>query len=150
GGSTAAGPRPAPSPAPDLARHGLTGPPTVLEGRFGFLQAFCGDRAHPDAVVRGLATDWELLRVVFKPYPCNHFTHAGVDAALRLRAQGLAPADVTAIELGVAKPVLRSIAEPPEARHGRPPGTTRRSAAPPRSPRRRSAADSACLTRNSP
>ena len=77
--------------AADLARHGLTGPPTVLEGRFGFLQAFCGDRAHPDAVVRGLGTDWELPRVVFKPYPCNHFTHAGVDAALRLRAQGLAP-----------------------------------------------------------
>jgi hypothetical protein len=50
------------------------------------------------------------------PYPCNHFTHAGVDAALRLRAQGLAPADVTAIELGVAKPVLRTIAEPPEAK----------------------------------
>jgi hypothetical protein len=102
--------------AADLARHGLTGPPTVLEGRFGFLQAFCGDRAHPDAVVRGLGTDWELPRVVFKPYPCNHFTHAGVDAALRLRAQGLAPADVTAIELGVAKPVLRTIAEPPEAK----------------------------------
>ena len=100
----------------DLARHGLTGPPTVLEGGFGFLQAFCGDRAHPDAVVRGLGTDWELPRVVFKPYPCNHFTHAGVDAALRLRAQGLAPADVTAIELGVAKPVLRTIAEPPEAK----------------------------------
>jgi len=85
-----------------VAAHGLTGPPTVLEGRFGFLQAFCGDRAHPDAVVRGLGTDWELPRVVFKPYPCNHFTHAGVDAALRLRAQGLAPADVTAIKLGVA------------------------------------------------
>jgi 2-methylcitrate dehydratase PrpD len=58
----------------------------------------------------------ELPHVVFKPYPCNHFTHAGVDAALRLRAQGLAPADVTAIELGVAKPVLRTIAEPPEAK----------------------------------
>jgi 2-methylcitrate dehydratase PrpD len=54
--------------------------------------------------------------VVFKPYPCNHFTHAGVGAALRLRAQGLAPADVTAIELSVAKPVLRTIAEPPEAK----------------------------------
>ncbi|MCW2574127.1 MAG: MmgE/PrpD [Modestobacter sp.] len=82
--------------AADLARHGLTGPPTVLEGRFGFLQAFCGDRAHPDAVVRGPGTDWELPRVVFKSYPCNHFTHA--------------------IELGVAKPVLRTIAEPPEAK----------------------------------
>src|SRR4030081_2224695 len=102
--------------AADLARHGLIGPPTVLEGRFGFLQAFCGDRAHPGAVVRARGTDWELPRVVLKPYPCNHFTHAGVDAALRLRAQGLAPADVTAIELGVARPVLRTIAEPPEAK----------------------------------
>ncbi len=26
--------------AADLARHGLTGPPTVREGRFGFLHAF--------------------------------------------------------------------------------------------------------------
>ena len=77
--------------AADLARHGLTGPPTVLEGRFGFLQAFCGDRAHPDAVVRGLGTDWELPRVVFKPYPCNHFTHAGVDAALRAARPGARP-----------------------------------------------------------
>jgi 2-methylcitrate dehydratase PrpD len=86
--------------------------------------------AHPDAVVRGLGTDWELPRVVFKPYPCNHFTHAGVDAALRLRTQGPAPADVTAIELGVAKPVLRTIAEPPEAKARPASGTTRRSAAP--------------------
>ena len=102
--------------AADLARHGLTGPPTVLEGRFGFLQAFCGDRAHPDAVVRGLGTDWELPRVVFKLYPCNHFTHAAWTPPPRLRAQGLTSADVTAIELGVVKPVLRTIAEPPEAK----------------------------------
>jgi len=106
--------------AADRARHGLTGPPTVLEGRFGFLQAFCGDRAHPDAVVRALGTDWELPRVVFMPCPDNHFTHASVDADLRLRAQGLAPADFTAIELGVARPVLRTIAEPPR-RPRRPP-----------------------------
>ena len=134
----------------DLARHGLTGPPTVLEGGFGFLQAFCGDRAHPDAVVRGLGTDWELPRVVFKPYPCNHFTHAGVDAALRLRAPRLAPADVTAIELGVASPSCARSPSHPRPRHGRPPGTTRRSAAPTRSPRRCSAAASACPTRTSP
>jgi 2-methylcitrate dehydratase PrpD len=44
--------------AAGLAWHGLTGPPTVLEGRFGFLQAFCGDRAHPDAVVRGPASGY--------------------------------------------------------------------------------------------
>jgi 2-methylcitrate dehydratase PrpD len=87
----------------------------MLEGRFGFLQAFCGDRAHPDAVVRGLGTDWELPRVVFKAYPCNHFAHAGVDAALRLR-RGSPPPTSQRFELGVAKPVLRTIAEPPEAK----------------------------------
>ncbi|HEY1519280.1 MAG TPA: hypothetical protein VGF91_22810 [Solirubrobacteraceae bacterium] len=39
-----------------------------------------------------------------------------MDAALRAACQGLAPADATAVELGVAKPVLRTIAEPPEAK----------------------------------
>ena len=97
--------------AADLARHGLTGPPTVVEGRFGFLRAFCGDRADPDAVVAGLGERWELPGIFFKPYPCNHFTHAGIDAALALRGR-VDPADVVEIELGVPSPVLRTIAEP--------------------------------------
>jgi 2-methylcitrate dehydratase PrpD len=100
--------------AADLARHGLTGPPTVVEGRFGFLQAFCGDRADVDAVVAGLGEHWELPGIFFKPYPCNHFTHAGIDAALALRARGVDPDRIVEIELGAASPVLRTIAEPAE------------------------------------
>jgi 2-methylcitrate dehydratase PrpD len=100
--------------AADLARHGLTGPPTVVEGRFGFLQAFCGERADVDAVVAGLGEHWELPGIFFKPYPCNHFTHAGIDAALELRARGVDPSRIEEIELGVASPVLRTIAQPPE------------------------------------
>jgi 2-methylcitrate dehydratase PrpD len=99
--------------AADLARHGLTGPPTVVEGRFGFLHAFCGQRADVDAVVDRLGEHWELPGIFFKPYPCNHFTHAGIDAALRLRAQGVRPADVASIELGAPTAVLRTIGEPP-------------------------------------
>jgi 2-methylcitrate dehydratase PrpD len=100
--------------AADLARHGLTGPPTVIEGRFGFLQAFCGDRVHVERVTDGLGEEWETPGIFFKPYPCNHFTHAGIDAALALRARGVAPDDVRALTLGVPAPVLRTIAEPPE------------------------------------
>jgi len=100
--------------AADLARHGLTGPPTVVEGRFGFLQAFCGEHADVDAVVAGLGEHWELPGIFFKPYPCNHFTHAGIDAALELRARGVDPARIAEIELGVPGPVLRTIAQPPE------------------------------------
>jgi 2-methylcitrate dehydratase PrpD len=54
--------------------------------------------------------------VLFKPYPCNHFTHAGVDAALRLRAQGLAPPTSQRSSWASPSPVLRAIAEPPEAK----------------------------------
>jgi 2-methylcitrate dehydratase PrpD len=71
--------------AADLARHGLTGPPTVLEGRFGFLQAFCGDRAHPDAVVRGLGTDWELPRRSPAAPPARRRGHAPATAPPRAR-----------------------------------------------------------------
>lgn len=100
--------------AAELARHGLTGPPTVIEGRFGFLFAHVGESADVDAVVAGLGERWELPGIFFKPYPCNHFTHAGVDAALELRSRGVVADDVEDIELGVPTPVLRTIAQPPE------------------------------------
>ncbi|MEV6138317.1 MmgE/PrpD family protein [Nocardia sp. NPDC051990] len=102
--------------AAELARHGLTGPPTVIEGRFGFLHAFCGDRADVAKVIEKLGERWELPRIFFKPYPCNHFTHAGIDAACALRRDGLDPDEIVEIELGVPKPVLRTIAEPAAAK----------------------------------
>jgi 2-methylcitrate dehydratase PrpD len=100
--------------AADLARHGLTGPPTVIEGRFGFLHAFCGERADVDAVVDRIGEHWELPGIFFKPYPCNHFTHAGIDAALEIRSRGIRPEDVESIELGAPTAVLRTIGEPAE------------------------------------
>ncbi|MFQ6396176.1 MmgE/PrpD family protein [Nocardia sp. KC 131] len=102
--------------AAELARHGLTGPPTVIEGRFGFLHAFCGDRADAAKVTDRMGEHWELPGIFFKPYPCNHFTHAGIDAARALRRNGLDPAEIVAIDLGVPTPVLRTIAEPPAAK----------------------------------
>ena len=100
--------------ASELAARGLTGPPTVFEGRFGFLRAYLDDRADVGALTRGLGEEWELTRTFFKPYPANHFTHAGIDAALRLREEGLDIEEVEEIELGVAAAVLRTIAQPEE------------------------------------
>ncbi|GAA3737699.1 MmgE/PrpD family protein [Salinactinospora qingdaonensis] len=100
--------------AADLARHGLTGPPTVVEGRFGFLEAFCGDAGRAQDVVADFTEEWELPGIFFKPYPCNHFTHAGIDAALQLRGDGLPVGEVVELELGAPTSVLRTIGEPPE------------------------------------
>ena len=98
--------------AASMAAEGVTGPPTVLEGRFGFFQAYLDGRYDSAALLDDLGTRWELLRTVYKPYPSNHFTHPGIDCALALRAQGLDPDDVDTVTLGVAAPVLRTIAEP--------------------------------------
>ena len=97
-----------------LAREGVTGPPTVLEGRFGFFQAYLDGRYDSSALLDDLGVRWELIRTVYKPYPSNHFTHPGIDCALALRAQGVSPDDIEWAELGVAVPTLRTIGEPRE------------------------------------
>ncbi len=99
-----------------LARNGYTGPPTVLEGRFGFYQAFLSGEFDPAAVVDGLGEHWEVPGIYFKPYPANHYTHAGIDAALAIRRErgAIEPEDVERIELGAAASPLRTIGEPRE------------------------------------
>ncbi|MFF3214362.1 MmgE/PrpD family protein [Streptomyces sp. NPDC002886] len=103
--------------AAQFAAGGVTGPPTVLEGRFGFLTAFLDDRWTPGPLVAGLeemdtVTNWQYARTVFKPYPSNHFTHPGIDCALALRRAGLRAEDVVSAELGVAAAPRRTIGEP--------------------------------------
>jgi len=95
-----------------LAEAGLTGPATCLEGRFGFFQAFCGERWHPEEVIAGLGTRWLAPSIAFKPYPCNHFTHAVADAALALRAGGLTPEQVGTVTIGTAEASWRTIGDP--------------------------------------
>ncbi|MFJ6567711.1 MmgE/PrpD family protein [Streptomyces sp. NPDC091292] len=100
--------------AAQLVGRGFTGPPTVLEGRFGFFEAFLHGAYDPAAVTGGLGTEWAVPGIFFKPYPANHFTHTAADAAMALRAQGLDPARVERLVLGVPAPVIRTIGQPIE------------------------------------
>lgn len=99
-----------------LVHHGFTGPPTVLEGRFGFFQAWLHGEFDPSAVTAELGETWSVPGIFFKPYPANHFTHTAVDAATQLRAQGLRPADLESAVLGVAAPTVRTIGQPIEVK----------------------------------
>ncbi len=69
-----------------LAADGFEGPDTVLEGRFGFLEAYCrdGDGAR---LVRGLGTEHETLTICFKRYGCHVTAHTPVQSLLELRAE---------------------------------------------------------------
>jgi 2-methylcitrate dehydratase PrpD len=98
--------------AAQLTRRGFTGPPTVLEGRFGFFQAWLGGRFDAAEIIDGLGEEWSVPGIHFKPYPANHFTHTAIDGALRLRARGVRAEDVERLVVGVAGPTVRTIGEP--------------------------------------
>ena len=102
--------------AADLACRGLTGAPTALEGTFGLFAALLGDGARPGAVTEKVGERWHAADVAYKPYPANHFTHTGIDAALALRGRGLRAGDVASASLAVAPPTVRTIGEPIEAK----------------------------------
>ena len=102
--------------AAELVTHGFTGPPTVLEGRFGFFEAYLRGAANPEEITRGLGTDWAVPDIFFKPYPANHFTHAAIDAGLALRARGVQAHQISSLSLGVPAAVVRTIGQPIEAK----------------------------------
>ncbi len=102
--------------AAQLVRRGFTGPPTVLEGRFGFFEAWLHGQFFPSAVTDGLGTEWSVPGIFFKPYPANHFTHAVIDAGIALRERGVTPDQVASITVGAASSVIRTIGEPIEVK----------------------------------
>ncbi len=102
--------------AAQLVARGFTGPPTVLEGRFGFFEAWLHGQYDADAVTDGLGSTWSVPGIFFKPYPANHFTHAVIDAGIALRARGVAMDDVASATIGVPSAVVRTIGEPIEVK----------------------------------
>lgn len=96
-----------------LVRQGFTGPPSVLEGRFGFFESWLhGSPINYAAVTDDLGAVWSVPGIFFKPYPANHFTHAAIDAGIELRHRGVESASIVRLELGVAGAALRTIGEP--------------------------------------
>jgi len=102
--------------AAQLVRHGFTGPPTVLEGRFGFFEAWLHGQFNAAAISDGLGIEWAVPDIFFKPYPANHFTHTVIDAASAIRRRGIDLDEIESIELGVAAPILRTLGEPIEVK----------------------------------
>ncbi|WP_329409108.1 MmgE/PrpD family protein [Nocardia vinacea] len=83
-----------------LARHGVSGPATALEGHDGYFHAFAGDRWRPADLLDGLGQQWALRDTYVKVYPCCRHLHSAVDAVLELRAShDIDPARVTEIRV---------------------------------------------------
>src|SRR5207237_422142 len=53
-----------------LAQRGYEGPASVLEGRFGLLEAFCDD-CDPALLTAGIGQVYEIARLCIKRYGCH-------------------------------------------------------------------------------
>ncbi|GGL80646.1 MmgE/PrpD family protein [Wenxinia marina] len=97
-----------------LAARGFEAPHAVIEGRYGFFDAYCSDTA-PDALLEGLGTRWELETLCLKRYACHITAHAPVEALRGMMAErGFGGADIARIAVqGSAKLVSHHAGKAP-------------------------------------
>jgi 2-methylcitrate dehydratase PrpD len=69
-----------------LAQGGFTGPATILEGSYGYLQAF-SPAPKVDQLTDGLGSDWRQTTLIIKAYPCHVTAQAVVAALQRLKSE---------------------------------------------------------------
>ena len=99
--------------AATFGKHGYTGTRQAYEGRFGLYASHLGNADYDLALATaGLGELWEVQRVSVKPLPACHFTHAAIDAAVRLHAQGVRPEQVRRITVLVPAEVVKTVCEP--------------------------------------
>ncbi|RYC32441.1 MmgE/PrpD family protein [Lichenibacterium minor] len=98
--------------AATLAREGFKGAAEPVEGRHGFLRSYAPD-PDPGRVCGDLGSAFELMATGVKPYPSCRWGHAGIDAALALRAElGLRPDEIESAVLGVSRAGALLVGEP--------------------------------------
>jgi 2-methylcitrate dehydratase PrpD len=78
-----------------LAERGFLATREILDGERGLWVMAGSDRCDFDRMVRGLGTDWDVLGVSLKPYPCCRWIHSTLDAVREVVAEhGIQPKDV--------------------------------------------------------
>jgi 2-methylcitrate dehydratase PrpD len=69
----------------------------------------------PERAIQDLGQVWELMNTAVKPYSSCRYGHAGIDAALALRAaNNIKPSEITAIRLGLPRSAMMLIGAPAE------------------------------------
>ncbi|MDR3529528.1 MAG: MmgE/PrpD family protein [Rhodopila sp.] len=101
--------------AAQLARAGLTGPLTAIEGKFGLFATFAGDpngAGRLSVLLDDFGTLWHLPDAAFKFYPCCHYIHPFVEAAGILADRGVTPETVRRLTCRVPQGAAAIVCEP--------------------------------------
>ncbi|WP_207840074.1 MmgE/PrpD family protein [Williamsia soli] len=107
--------------ASTLAEEGFIGPASVFEGDNGLFMSHLGRVPDRTALhLDDLGSHWMSAELALKPYPCCHFTHAFIDAALELREQlldsGRSLDDIASISAPTSERLIPAVAAPVDRR----------------------------------
>jgi 2-methylcitrate dehydratase PrpD len=100
-----------------LAALGASGPPSVLEGKFGLYHAFLGaEQGEIDigSQLDDLGSRWETPRIAYKPYPVCHFMHGSLGAAEALAGRTFRPDEIAGVVVTVPADGVSLVLEPAE------------------------------------
>jgi 2-methylcitrate dehydratase PrpD len=98
-----------------LAQGGMTGPDSILDGRFGVMAGFAGMADAGVALNAQMATlgrEWHLPQAAFKAWPCCHYIHPFLEALETLIAQGLTLDNLAHATAFVPPPAAPLICDP--------------------------------------
>lgn len=89
-----------------LAQLGLTGPPTIIEGKRGFCRVF-SDHHDMAVITKDLGRDFKIMRVWFKIHPCVATVQGVIDVVAQLMEQHNIQAEqVEEIRVGISETSL--------------------------------------------
>ena len=98
-----------------LARAGLTGPETAIEGKHGLYAQFAGGGDSASLLAKSLqdfGVRWHMPDVAYKFLPCCHYIHPFVEAAGQLANRAIAPDDIATLTLRIADGAAPIVCEP--------------------------------------
>ena len=97
-----------------LAKEGFTGPRTIIEGKFGFLNGY-SEEPHPEHLFSDWANPYKIMKTGIKPYACCRYKQGPIDCILQImQSHQLTQADVKRIRVGVLSAGFSLVADPIE------------------------------------
>jgi len=87
-----------------LAKEGITGPESIIEGKKGLWEIFGRGKAFPERLFDQIGERYMLSTIMFKPFNCCYLIHPAIEGFLSLtKSHHLTPDDIEIVTVGYSK-----------------------------------------------
>lgn len=101
------------------AANGFKGPRSIFEGRYGYFRSYAREGNYDlSGIAQALGSDWQVLYLYPKRYPCDHIAQGYVDCAVSIGLEDrVTPASIERVECIVHPLVVPVMFEPHDIRY---------------------------------